>query len=159
MYEMNIEKIHNSIMHQVLAIDNCNVFDPEDEQREQDLENRINNIMALDEDFKRNFTNDLQIAIDTAAYNAFDNGLKIGLSLLQNLLAAEPPELHVTKHETDRTERRYPPICQSSNAKQSFIDYVNKYCMFLSDEQMYRIQGRIETMFTDNLKKFVEDLF
>lgn len=159
MYEMNIEKINNSIMHQIIEADGYNLFDSEDEQREQDLENRINNIMALNEDSKIKFINDLQVAMNMAAYNAFDTGLKIGLSLLQNLLTAEPPELHIFKHEPDRTERRCPPICQPTDVKQSFVDYVNKYYMFLSKDQMYTIQGRMETMLTDNFKRLVEDLF
>ena len=158
MYEINIEKIHNAIMYQVLETDEYNFFDSEDVQREQDLENRINNIMALDEQFKRDFVNDFQIAMNTAAYNAFGNGLKIGLSLLQNLLTAEPPELHITKHEPDRTERRCPPICQPSDVKQVFVDYVNKYYMFLSKEQIYRIQERMEIMLTENFKRLVEDM-
>lgn len=146
-------------MHQLLSLEYFELFNSEDDERMNELEDRINNIMGLDERFKSNFNNDMQIAMNLASCNWFENGLRIELSLLKNLFTAEPLEIHIFKHEPDRTERRCPPVCQESDTEQVFIDYVNKYCMFLSEEQMCRIQGRIEQMITDNFKRLVNDLF
>ncbi len=142
-------------MHQFLSLEYFELFDSEDDERMNELEDRINNIMGLDEHFKSSFNNDMQIAMNLASCNGFENGLRIGLSLLKNLLTAELPEIHIFKHEPDRTERRCPPVCQESDTEQVFIDYVNKCCMFLSEEHMCRI----EQMITDNFKRLVNDLF
>ncbi len=159
MYEMNIKQIHDSIMNFIFDHENIDVFNKEDEERLNALEERINNIMALDERFKNSFINDMQIAFNYASYNGFENGLQIGLSLLKNLLTSELPEIHIVKHEPDRTERRCPVICNESDTEQAFTDYVKKCCVFLSESQMCRIQGRIEEMITDNVKRLVKDLF
>ncbi len=158
-YEMNINKLQDAIMFWLCNRENVETFDKEDDERMNELEERINNIMGLDEKFKLSFTEDMQFTMTTAAYNAFENGLQIGLNLLKNLLTAELPEIHIVRHEPSRTERRCPPVCQDIDTKQIFIDYVNKYCMFLSKEQMCSIQGRMEQLITDNFKRLVNDLF
>ena len=55
MYEMNIKQIHDSIMNFIFDHENIDVFNKEDEERLNALEERINNIMALDERFKNSF--------------------------------------------------------------------------------------------------------
>lgn len=152
-YEMNIKKIHNSIMHQILNNEKYDLFNPEDEAREQALENRINNIMAIDERFKSDFNGDMQCAMVMASYNGFENGLRIGLSLLQNLLTAELPEIYVIKHQPDTTERRFKPVHQQSDVDPVFIDYINKVCPYLNNEQKSIIQSRIEQIIYDNMEK------
>lgn len=93
-YEMDIKKLCNFIIFQMLQREKCELFNSEDEERVQALEDRINNIMALDEQFKNDFSEDMQFTMATAAYNAFENGLQIGLSLLHSLLTAKLPEIH-----------------------------------------------------------------
>lgn len=95
-YDMNIEKIHNSIMRQMLETEKFELFNEEDYERERALENRINNIPTLDESFKKSFNGDMQDTMVTASFNSFENGLNIGLSLLWNILNAELPEIHIT---------------------------------------------------------------
>lgn len=158
-YEMDINKMYDAIMYWFCTHENVETFNKEDDERMNALEERINNIMGLDEKFKLSFIGDMQRTIVDASFNGFENGFKIGLSLLHNLLTAELPEIHIVRHEPDRTERRCPPVCQDTNTKQIFIDYVNKYCMFLSKEQICSIQGRMEQLITDNFKRLVNDLF
>ena len=55
MYEMNIKQIHDSIMNFIFDRENIDVFNKEDDERLNALEERINNIMALDERFKNSF--------------------------------------------------------------------------------------------------------
>lgn len=93
-YEIDIKKLCSFIISQMLQHERYELFNSEDEERVQALEDRINNIMSLDEQFKNDFSDDMQLTIATAANNAFENGLQIGLSLLHSLLTAELPEIH-----------------------------------------------------------------
>lgn len=155
-YEMNIKEIHNAITQYLFDLEYFDLFNSEDEEREQALENRINNIMGLDERFKSSFNNDMQIAMNLASCNGFENGLRIGLSLLKNLLTAEPPEIHIFKHEPDRTERRCKPVHQPSDVDPVFIDYIKKVCPYLKDEQKFILQGRAEYLFEKNIKEYLD---
>ena len=50
----------------------------------------------LDTKFRKHFENELEVIIGTISNNSFENGLRVGLNLLQSLLTSEPPEIHVT---------------------------------------------------------------
>lgn len=104
-YEMDIKKLCNAIMFQMFQFEICEWFNSEDEERIRALEERINNITALDEQFKNDFSDDIRFTVATAASNAFENGLQVGLSLLHSLLTAELPEIHTVRHEPSRTEQ------------------------------------------------------
>lgn len=51
----------------------------------------------LDTKFRKHFENELEVIIDTISNNSFENGLRVGLNLLQSLLTSELPEIHVTR--------------------------------------------------------------
>ena len=121
-YEMNINKLHDAIMFWFCDRENVETFGKEDDERLNALEERSNNVMGLDEQFKLSFIGDMQRTMVDASFNGFENGFKIGLSLLQNLLTATTPEIHLVKHEPNRTERRCPPILQQSDTEQVFTD-------------------------------------
>jgi len=73
-------------------------FCEEDNERADELTARLNNT-ELDADSKREFADGLNDAINYASWNSFENGLRIGLSLLKILLTAEIPEIHVIKRK------------------------------------------------------------
>ncbi len=155
-YKMDIKKLCSCIIFQMLQREKYDFFNSEDEERMQALEDRINNIMALDEKFKNDFTDDMQFTMATAAYNAFENGLQIGLSLLHSLLTAELPEIHTVRHEPSRTERRCQPVHQQSDVNQTFIEYMKKVLPYLKEEQIYTLQGRTEHFFEKNIKEYLD---
>ena len=78
-YEMNIKKIHDAIMFLLFDHESIETFDKEDDERLEALEERINNVMGLDEQFKISFTGDMQRTIVDVSFNGFENGLRIGL--------------------------------------------------------------------------------
>ncbi|MCM1230866.1 MAG: hypothetical protein NC489_12095 [Ruminococcus flavefaciens] len=107
-YEIDIKKLCSLITHQLLDGGNgeCyELFNSEDDATIKELEYVIDNITSLDERSRNNFIDDVQLAMCTAAKNAFENGLQVGLSLLQSLLTAELPEIHTVRHEPSRTKR------------------------------------------------------
>lgn len=155
-YEMNINKMHDAIMFWFCNRENVETFNKEDDERMNELEDRINNIMGLDEKFKINFTGDMQRTIVDASFNGFENGLRIGLSLLKNLLTAEIPEIHTVRHEPSRTERRCKPVHQQSDINHTFIEYIKKVMPYLKDEQIYTLQGRTEYFLEKNIKEYLD---
>ena len=54
----------------------------------------------LDKRFRKHFENELEVIIGTIANNSFENELRVGLNLLQSLLTAESPKIHVTHRRT-----------------------------------------------------------
>ncbi|MCM1474226.1 MAG: hypothetical protein NC040_09210 [Muribaculaceae bacterium] len=118
----------------------------------------MNNIMALDVSFKKEFVTDLNVTIDYVSVNSFENGLKIGLSLLKNLLTAEMPEIHIVHHIPSETEKRYTPVQQESEFNPVFIEYTKKILPYLTYEQKLQLQGRMEFLLDKNIKEYL-DLF
>ena len=97
-YEFNIEKIYEMLTSHIINNENFDYFCKEDEKRINALSERLNNIMALDVAFKKEFISDLSTTMDYVSINSFNNGLRIGLSLLKSLLTAEIPEIHIVHH-------------------------------------------------------------
>lgn len=54
----------------------------------------------LDTKFRKHFENELEVIIGNISNNSFENGLRVGLNLLQSLLTAESPKIHVTHRRT-----------------------------------------------------------
>ncbi|MDE6780368.1 MAG: hypothetical protein K2J40_02775 [Ruminococcus sp.] len=97
-YDMNMKKIHNMIRWYIADAEETNFYCKEDEARIDELKKRLDSIL-IDHDFKMEFIDDLQDSLYYVSLNSFDNGLEVGLSLLKNLLTAEPPEINVIHKE------------------------------------------------------------
>ena len=80
-----------------------------------------------EEEFKRQFDDDLHNTVAYVSSNSFSNGLRIGLSLLKSLLTAEIPEIHGVHHMPNKTERRCKPIQNPSEIDEVFIAYTKKF--------------------------------
>lgn len=157
-YEFNMEKIHEMLISHIVDNEKFKYFCKEDEERMSALSERLNNIMALDVAFKKEFIMDLNNTMDCASVNSFENGLRIGLSLLKNLLTAEMPEIHIVHHIPSETEKRYTPIQQESEFNPVFIEYTKKILPYLTYEQKLQLQGRMEFLLDKNIKEYL-DLF
>ena len=149
-FKINIENLMESIMFQMdeKAMTEENAFyeyyNAEDEKRISFLEERINNVVGLDKEFKRWFTNDLTITAGCISAHAFENGLRIGLSLLRSLLTAETPEIHVVHHETPKTDI---PVQSSSDLDSVLVDYLQSVIPYLKSEQKISVYSDIKSAF------------
>lgn len=110
-FEINIEELIDLIISQMNngyaynGKSECFIFHNEDDERQLSfLEKRINNVVTLDKKFKRCFVNDLELMINDISEHTFENGLRIGLSFLKNLLTAEMPEINMI-HKEVSTEK------------------------------------------------------
>lgn len=140
------------IIRQIFDCEPCEVVTYEDNAQLEALQDRINNATSLHEDFKRTFNNDIECTFCTATQNAFENGLNIGLRLLQTLLNARLPD-NITIGEQDITKQCKPPIQQYSGYNSTFIDFVEKASPYLSMTQKSRLEGNIECMLSENTKR------
>lgn len=152
-YDMNLEKLHNLLHSHILLKENIDYSTEEDDERLDALSDRINNVMALDEEFKRQFTDDLHNTVAYVSSSSFSNGLRIGLSLLKSLLTAEMPEIHVVHHMPNKTERRCKPVQNPSEIDAVFIAYTKKILPYLTDSQKMELQSGIEAMIEENSEK------
>lgn len=152
-YDINLEKLNDVIQNHILLKENVSYSTEEDDERIDALYDRINNIMALDEEFKRKFCDDLQNAMAYVSDSSFSNGLRIGLSLLKQLLTAEMPEIHVVHHMPNKTERRCKPVQNPSEIDAVFIAYTKKILPYLTDSQKMELQSGIEAMIEENSEK------
>ncbi len=151
-FNMDIQAICNMMKNQFITCENYELFNPEDDERLRVLQERINNATTLDDDFKETFNIDIQCDFSTVAQNAFENGLNIGLRLLQTLLNARLPD-NITVSEQDITKPCKPPIQRHSGYNSTFIDFVEKASPYLSMKQKSRLEGNIECMLSENMKR------
>lgn len=151
-WDINIQTICDMITNQFLDCEYREFFNPEDDTRLGVLQDRITNTTALDNDFKRVFNSDMECTFCTATQNAFENGLNIGLRLLQTLLNARLPD-NITVSEQDITKPCRPPIQRHSGYNSTFIDFVEKASPYLNMTQKSRLKGNIECMLSENMKR------
>lgn len=151
-WDINIQTICNMIICQVFDREPCEVFNAEDDARLGVLQDRITNATALDSDFKRVFNNDMECTFCTATQNAFENGLNIGLRLLQTLLNATLPD-NIAVSEQDITKPCRPPIQRHSGYNSTFIDFVEKASPYLSMTQKMQLEGRIKCLLSENMER------
>ena len=152
-YDINLEKLNDMLSYNILIKENFDYATKEDNERLNALSDRINNVMALDEEFKRKFDDDLYNTVACVSSNSFENGLRIGLSLLKSLLTAEMPEIHVIHHMPNKTERRCKPVQSIAEIDEVFIDYTKKILPYLTDNQKMKLQSRIEAMIEKNTEE------
>ncbi|MDE6671713.1 MAG: hypothetical protein K2K16_05900 [Ruminococcus sp.] len=157
-WDINIQTICDMVISQIFDREHCEVFSPEDDarltslqERLTSLQERITNATALDEDFKRKFDNDMQCYFCIAAQNAFENGLNVGLRLLQTLINAKLPE-NITVNEPDIT-RQCKPMKRDTGYNRTFIDFIEKVSPYLSRTQKIRLEGRIKCLLSENMER------
>ena len=158
-FEINIEKIMDLI---IFNMDNGDMHygkntifefhNEEDEKQMSFLEERINNVIALDDEFKRCFTNDLEIMAGCISNHAFENGLRIGLSLLKSLLTAETPEIHVVHHEPKQNI----PVQPSSDLDAVLVDCLKNVIPYLKNEQKKSLYSDIKSAFMKSAEEILK---
>ena len=147
---MDIQAICNMIT-QFLDHEYNELFNPEDVTQLELLEERITNATTLDEDFKMVFNSDMEHTFCTVSQNAFENGLNIGLRLLQTLINSRLPE-NITINEPDIT-KQCKPMKRDSGYNITFINFIEKASPYLSMTQKSRLEGNIEHMLSENMKR------
>ena len=149
-YEFNMEKIYEMLFFHMRENENFEYFCKEDVERMDVLTERLNNIMVLDEGFKKKFVSDLNNTMYYVSSNSFDNGLRIGLSLLKSLLTAEMPEIHIVHHEPPKTSI---PVQPSSDLDAVLVDYLKSVIPYLKSEQKILVYSDIKSAFLESAEE------
>lgn len=150
-FEVDIEKLVNLITFHMnsghVYNEKSEIFEyhnEEDERQISFLEERINNVITLDDKFKKCFNNDLEVTVGCISEHAFKNGLRIGLSLLKSLITSETPEIHIVRHEPPKTDI---PVQPPSELDTLLVDYLKNVIPYLKSEQKISVYSDIKSAF------------
>ena len=137
-YDINMKKIINMILYHITCEENFCYFCKEDDERIDALIARLDILESIDNNLRVNLSDDLVCTISCISSNSFENGLKIGLILLKNLLTAEPPEFHMTHKETLSKENEiikgFSMVCE----KLPLREQINLMTKVYQYEEQYR---------------------
>lgn len=125
----------------------------EDYTRMEALHDRIGRCMAMDDKYKLQMQNDMDMTILAACSNAYEVGFNLGVSILKCLLNAEMPTIHVLHRPAERLERAMPAEEKTS------VDNKLTACMaatlpYMTEEQKIKLQGKLEYWAESNKQKF-----
>ncbi|MDE6020170.1 MAG: hypothetical protein K2H01_04110 [Ruminococcus sp.] len=129
----------------------------EDSARMDEIRSRIDNCMAMDEKFKIQLQNDVDITLLVACSNAFDVGFNLGVSILKCLLSTEVPTIHVLHRPAERFERTI-PMEEKTSVDDKLTACMTAALPYMSERQKIKLQGRLEYLVEDNKNDF-DNLF
>ena len=144
--DMNMEKIMAAVNTHLLESENCDYYSDETSRRIDSLIERLDSLTCIDREFNVQFTNNFYDTVNEAAYEAFDNGLRIGLSLLRSLLTAETPEIHILHNNPPKRKPRIAPLSGTINSNHAFMEYMSDAVTKLTEYEKGQIQSRTEYM-------------
>lgn len=126
--DMNMEKVIDAVNTYILEKENCDYYSDKTNRQIESLIERLDALTCIDQQFNIQFSNNIYDTVNEAAYEAFDNGLRIGLSLLRSLISAETPDIHILHENPPKRKSRYAPITAAENSNQEFMEHK---CIFL----------------------------
>ncbi len=129
----------------------------EDSVRMDEVRSRIDNCMAMDEKFKTQLENDVDMTFLIACSNAFDVGFNLGVSILKCLMNAEVPTIHVLHRPAEHLERVM-PIEKKTSVDDELTACLTASLPYMSERQKIKLQGRLEYLVNDNKNDF-DNLF
>ena len=83
--------------------------------------------------------------------DAFENGLRIGLSVLKNLFTAEIPVIKTVSTEIPILDRRCKSVDETNDLATVITEYMTKVIPMLEDNQKIELQGRVEAILHKNI--------
>ena len=141
-----MEKIITAVTDHLLNNENCDYYSDKTDRRIESLIERLDSLPCIDRQFNIQFSNNIYDTVNDAAYEAFDNGLRVGLSLLRALLSAETPEIHILHENSPKRKPRYAPITAAVNSNHAFMEYMSDAVTKLTEYEKGQIQSRTEYM-------------
>ena len=148
--EINKENIFQAVRWWLSDEMNCDLYSDDTESRMNALSERIDNHPCLDAKSKKQLINEIRFTLDVAASDSFDNGLRIGLSVLTNLLNGETPTVKVEREEPLERPKRYTPVYAQSP---EFIEYMANASKHLSADDKLKLMGSTDALIEDNRNK------
>ena len=126
------------------------IYSDESVERLNILEERIKKDPCFSKRFKAQLINELTIAVDSASLESFENGLRVGLGILKNLLTAENPEIHIAAKNSESRPERYTPEYPPNPEFTEYMAWADRH---LSDIEKGRIISEAEAFIENNREK------
>ena len=139
--DMRMDDIFTMVTKYIYEETNCDYYSDDTVRRMNSIESRIDQNGYLDQEFKIQFSNDFNTTVNFAAADAFENGLRVGLSLLKCLLGADVPKIIVEQAEPEKRPARFTPIYRDS---EDFTDYMKWASIRLTDEEKGQIESKVQ---------------
>lgn len=132
---------------------NLDYVTDEDFTRMAEIRDRIEHCMAMDNDFKIQLQNDMDMTTLCACSNSFEIGFNLGVSILKCLLNAEMPTIQVLHRPAERLERGMPPEAKTS-VDDDLTSCMNAALPYMTERQKIKMQGKLEYWVESNKNKF-----
>ena len=148
---MNID-IENlvALIKESLLDKGYDIYSDESIERLNVLGERIEKSPCFSNRFKAQLINELTIAVDCASLESFENGLRVGLGILKNLLTADPPEIHIVSQNSESRPERYTPEYPPNPEFTEYMAWTDRH---LSDIEKGRIISEAEALIENNREK------
>lgn len=149
-FETNMETIFNAL---ILQFDKKGIsyVSEKVELEIQLFSSCIESLVRIDDELKMCLIDNLSNVIYRSANDAFENGLKIGLSLLKNLFTAEIPVIKTVSAEMPVLERRCKSVDETNDLDTVITEYMTKIIPMLEDNQKIELQERAEAILHRNI--------
>lgn len=148
--EINLtaDKIYKSVSASIINDSNISLFDEETDALMQNTEKFIDDNIYISDEYATKLKNRLLDIAVFASDTAFEKGLKMGLSLLKNLITAEPPTIKTAppfeKHLMPESNvTAFVPIDEKDK---QLMKLLNKSVLCLSEEDKARLTERVLCM-------------
>lgn len=149
--QIDTETIHEMIVGQMMA-QNLNFWSEKTDSRMERLERAIDKQLYLSDAFKFAFSEEFADVCNDISDEAFEKGLRVGLSLIRCLLTGEPPKIETAP---PFKRRELPPsniagVIPLSKNDRAYVDMVCKSAMVLTEKQKGLIMGEIQGLMFKN---------
>lgn len=148
--EVSMETIFNALISQ-FEKNGISYISEKVELEIQLFSSCVESLVRFDDELKMRLIDNLSGIIYDSSNDAFENGLRIGLSLLKNLFTAEIPVIKTVSAEMPILERRCKSVDETNDLDTVITEYMTKVIPMLEDNQKIELQGRIEAILHKNI--------
>lgn len=149
-FEVSMETILNALILQ-FGKNGISYVSEKVELEMQLLSSCIESLVRFDDELKMRLIDNLSNIIYDSTNDAFENGLRIGLSVLKNLFTAEIPVIKTVSAEISVLERRCKSVDETNDLNTVITEYITKVIPMLEDSQKIELQGRVEAILHKNI--------
>lgn len=154
-FEIRMEHILDMVKTHLYEKRSFDFYSDDTIHRMNNIEERIDNNTFLDKDFKVQFSNDFNSTINIASYEAFENGISVGLSLLKSLLGADVPKILIECVNPKKRPTRYTPFYDEPR---SFLDFMGWASTRITAEEKSQLESKAQ-FFVEAHREHTSSLF
>ena len=148
--EVSMETIFNALILQ-FEKNGISYVSEKVELEIQLFSNCVESLVRFDDELKMRLIDNLYNTIYMSVNDAFENGLRIGLSVLKNLFTSKIPVIKTVSAEIPILDRRCKSVDETNDLDTVITEYMTKVIPMLEDNQKIELQGRVEAILHKNI--------